>query len=178
MSFAAEELRIKTQTPEKQIEEIRRWAQKLIELLNYALNHLDDTNFNADLAGNVAGTEINEAVQEALDSNYKDLRSLTIARTKGSVTENAGHVVIGDAKVCWGTVEVNTVTENVAASVRVQFPFVYRNSPNVQVTVQNSDPGTRVKGCSSDNVTESDCDICVTRTNIGRTKASWLAFGK
>ena len=41
--------------PEKQIEEIRRWAQKLIELLNYALNHLDDTNFNADLAGNVAG---------------------------------------------------------------------------------------------------------------------------
>ena len=178
MSFSAEELRIKTQTPEKQIEEIRRWAQKLIELLNFTLNHLDETNFNADLAENVAGTSINGAVQEAMDNQYKELRSLTIARTKGSVESRSGHVVIGDAKVCCGIVEIDTKTENEPSSVNVKFPFIYKNKPNVQVTAENSDPGVRVKGCSYDNLTESSCDICVTRTNTERTKVSWLAFGK
>ena len=83
MSFVAEELRIKSEMPEKQIEEIRRWGQKLVENLNYTLNHLDSTYFTQDQAANVAGTQINEVVQEALNSQYTELRTLTIARTKG-----------------------------------------------------------------------------------------------
>ena len=178
MSFAAEELRIKTKEPEKQIEEIRRWAQKLIELLNYALNHLDDTNFNADLAENVAGTSINEVTREALDNQYTELRSLTIARTKGKVSTDSGYAVIGDVKICWGVAEIKTTTANVSASEHVNFPFVYNNKPNMQVTCQSSDPGVRVTGISYENLTEMGCEIYATRTNTERTKASWLAIGK
>lgn len=178
MSFAAEELRIKSETPEKQIEEIRRWGQKLVENLNYTLNHLDSTYFTQDQAANVAGTQINEVVQEALNSQYTELRTLTIARTKGKGLTDSGYAVIGDIKICWGIVEISTTTAGEPNHVTVSFPVSYTNKPNMQVSCQNSDPGIRVLGCSYDNLTKTGCDIFATRTNVNTTKISWIAIGK
>lgn len=178
MSFEAEQLRVKANTPEKQIDEIKRWAQKLIETLNYALNHLDSTNFNADQAENVAGTKISGVVQEALNNQYTELRTLTIARTKGKAQTDSGFAVLGDIKICWGLEEITPVAANESASVAVDFPVAYNNKPNVQVSCENSDPGVRVLGCSYDDLTETGCSLYVVRTNTVKTKVSWLAIGK
>lgn len=178
MGFAAEELRIKSDTPEKQIEEIRRWGQKLVENLNYALNHLDSSYFTQDQAANVAGTQISDVVQRALNSQYTELRTLTIARTKGKVLTDSGYAVLGDIKICWGIVDISTETAGEASSVSVTFPVAYSDKPNLQVSCQNSDPGVRVLGCSYDNLTKTGCDIYATRTNVNVTKISWIAIGK
>lgn len=178
MSFAAEELRIKSNDPDRKIEEIRRWAQKLVELLNYELNHLDSANFNSDLAGNVAGTKISDVVQSALDEQYSELRTLTIARTKGKALTDSGNAVIGDIKICWGLVKINPEAAGEAAGVEILFPVPYNNKPNMQVSCQNTDPGVRVLGISYDNLTVNGCKIYVTRTNTNETTVSWLAIGK
>lgn len=178
MSFEAQELRIKSKDPEKQIEEIRRWAKILIEQLNYSLNHLDETNFVENVAGNVAGTVINDVVQTALNEQYTDLRTLTIARTKSKQILNEGNAILGDIKICWGVVTVNPKEANESAHVAVMFPFAYTNKPNVQVSCENMDPGVRVIGCSYDDLTLTGCNVYVTRTNTAATKVSWLAIGK
>lgn len=178
MSFELQELRIKSKEPEKQIEEIRRWLKMLREQLNYELNHLDATNFVEGVSQNVAGTEISDVVQQALNKQYKDLRSLTIARTKGKATQSEGHAQIGDIKICWGIVTVTPMEANVSAYVPVVFPFAYANNPNVQVSCENMDPGVRVIGCSYDDLTLTGCNVYVTRTNTTATKVSWLAIGK
>lgn len=178
MSFEAEPLRLKSNTPEKQLEEVRRWAQKLIEMLNYELNHLDSTNFNSDQAANVAGTEISDVVQEALNEQYTELRTLTIARTKGKAQADSGFAVLGDIKICWGIVEITPEAANESACKAVSFPVVYSNKPNIQVSCENPDPGLRVLGCSYDDLTDTGFNIYVVRTNTVTTKISWLAIGK
>lgn len=178
MSFELQELRIKTKEPEKQIEEIRRWLKTLREQLNYELNHLDATNFVEDVSQNVAGTKISEVVQKALDDQYRDLRTLTIARTKGKAVQSEGNAQIGDIKICWGVVTVVPAEANASAHVQVLFPFAYTNNPNVQVTCENMDPGVRVIGCSYDDLTLTGFNVYVTRTNTTATKVSWLAIGK
>lgn len=178
MSFEAQELRIKSKEPEKQIEEIKRWGKMLVEQLNYSLNHLDATNFVDGISQNVAGTQISDIVQQALNDQYKDLRTLTIARTKGKATQNEGHAQIGDIKICWGVVLVATTTANESAHEPVVFPFAYTNNPNVQVSCENTDPGVRVIGCSYDDLTLTGCSVYVTRSNTTVTRVSWLAIGK
>ncbi len=178
MSFEAQELRIKSKEPEKQIEEIRRWAKLLIELLNYALNHLDATNFVDGISENVAGTKISDVVLEALNNQYTDLRSLTVARTKGKAAHEEGYAVIGDIKICWGIVNVTPMAANESAHEPVIFPFAYTSNPNVQVSCENTDPGVRVIGCSYDDLTLTGCNVYITRTNTTTTKVSWLAIGK
>ena len=178
MSFELQELRIKTKEPEKQIEEIRRWLKSVREQLNYALNHLDATNFVDGISQNVAGTTISDVVQQALNEQYKDLRTLTIARTKGKAVQSEGNAQIGDIKICWGVVTVSPKEANAPESTEVIFPFAYTNKPNVQVTCENMDPGIRVTGCSYDDLTLTGCNIYVTRTNTADTKVSWLAIGK
>lgn len=178
MSFEAQELRIKTKEPEKQIEEIRRWAKTLVEQLNYSLNHLDASNFVEGISENVAGSAISEVVKTALDKQYKDLRTLTIARTKGSANYNGGHAQIGDIKICWGLAVVAPKEPNEPECTEVLFPFAYTSKPNVQVTCENADPGVRVIGCSYDDLTLTGCNVYVTRTNTEDTEVSWLAIGK
>lgn len=178
MSFETQELRIKSKDPEKQIEEIRRWAKGLVEQLNYALNHLDDTNFVEGISKNVAGTEITDVVQEALNDQYRELRTLTIARTKGKASVNEGNAQLGDIKMCWGVVEVKPTAENESSFTEITFPFPYTNKPNVQVSCENTDPGIRVLGVSYDDLTLTGCKVYVTRTNTTTTKVSWIAIGK
>ena len=178
MSFEAQELRIKSREPEKQFEEIRRWAKSLVEMLNYSINHLDETNFVDGISQTVAGKKITGVVQEALNEQYTDLRTLTIARTRGKTFQTEGNAQIGDIKICWGIVEVSPEVEGEAAYREVLFPFAYANNPNVQVSVQNTDPGVRVLGCSYDDLTLTGCNVYVTRTNKTATKVSWLAIGK
>lgn len=178
MSFEAQELRIKSREPEKQIEEIRRWGKSLVEMLNYALNHLDETNFVDGISQNVAGTEISNVVKKALNDQYTDLRTLTIARTKSKASQNEGNAILGDIKICWGIATVTPTAAGESANAPVLFPFAYTNKPNVQVTCENTDPGVRVTGCSYDDLTLTGCNIYVTRTNMTATKVSWLAIGK
>lgn len=178
MSIEVQELRIKSKEPEKQIEEIRRWAKSLVENLNYSLNHLDATNFVDGISQNVAGTEVSDVVQKALNDQYTDLRTLTIARTKSKASQNEGNAILGDIKICWGVATVTTTTAGESASTPILFPFAYTNKPNVQVTCENMDPGVRVTGCSYDDLTLTGCNIYVTRTNTTTTKVSWLAIGK
>lgn len=178
MTFVAEELRLKSNTPEKQIEEIRRWSAKLVENMNYQLNHLDSTNFTKDLEPSIAGKEIPSLVKKAMDDQYKELRTLTIARTKGKTSNTEGFAVLGDIKICWGIVEITPEAENVAACEWITFPVPYTVNPNIQTTFENSDPGARVIGCSYDDLTTAGCNIYVTRTNTTATKVSWLAIGK
>lgn len=178
MSFEVQELRIKSKDPEKQIEEIRRWIKGLTEQLNYTLNHLDSTNFVEGVSENVAGTVISDVVREALNEQYTDLRTLTIARTKSKQKQSEGNAILGDIKICWGVVTVTAKKANESASSPVVFPFAYTNNPNVQVSAENMDPGVRVTGCSYDNLTLTGCNIYVTRTNTAATRVSWLAIGK
>lgn len=121
---------------------------------------------------------ISEVVQDALDQQYTDLRTLTISRTKSRQNLSEGNAILGDIKICWGVVSVTPKTENESASVQVLFPFAYTNVPNVQVSCENMDPGIRVIGCSYDDLTLTGCNIYVTRTNTAATKVSWLAIGK
>ena len=58
---------------------LESWAQNLMDELEYTLNHIDET-----ILAKPEGYVRQEQMQESLDRQYKELRSLIVSRTKGA----------------------------------------------------------------------------------------------
>lgn len=80
MSVQYDELKIRSKEPEQQINEIEQWARKLVEHLNYSINHLDETNFVKDISEKIKGSDMKE-IKEKMNEQYGQLRELIIKRT-------------------------------------------------------------------------------------------------
>lgn len=75
-----------------------------------------------------------------------------------------------------GSVNITPVA-NTPTKVTVTFPTAYTTAPHVVATPESAVPGTQVTGCAVANITTTQVDIYITRTNTNATTVHWIAMG-
>lgn len=65
-------------TEQENIENLQKWANKMVDQINYQFTHLDRSNF-------AESPVFDEQLQRELAQQYEELRALIVARTQREI---------------------------------------------------------------------------------------------
>ena len=118
-------------------------------------------------------------IQSGLNSGGSTVKNLTISGF-GATILNEINLACNTLKIAGQPLQSGMVTitpvANTPTKVTVVFPTPYTSPPHVTVTAESGVIGSQVMGASVANITSTQCDIYVYRTNTNSTNVHWIAM--